>query len=164
MSQQYVSITREEFEDTIFYRKNGKRNEFQQVDLDGVWELVYEHPVHGTPLVIRVYSSIHVTSGKSRDVGKDAIRITLVDKENDDGLDKTKRINRVPGWQDRLRKRVLKLYNQIKTKDDKEFKFCHRCGSIMKTLTTRKEGPNKDKKFLKCVSCKQAEFPKENGW
>lgn len=67
-----------------------------QVDVPGTAEAVFERPIvtksgQTFPEVIRIYSSI-TRSGRSRDVGKDAIRVCLF---RDDRIAiSTKRVNR----------------------------------------------------------------------
>ena len=46
------------------------------------------------PLKLRIYSSVDIRTGISRDCGSDAIRLCLVNKNTDRGLKNEKRINR----------------------------------------------------------------------
>ncbi len=57
-------------------------------------------------IIIRVWTSIHVATGKTRKVGRDAIRVCAVNTVTDVGYVKSTRVNRTPGWQDRVKSRV----------------------------------------------------------
>lgn len=162
MDSKYVSIKLDEFESFLLYKPDGSRNDFERVDLDRCWEYVYEHPIHTTPLVIRVFSSIDKRTGMSRERGKDAIRVVLVDKEANRGLKKSKRTYRIKGWPERLRLKILGLYWQVRDRSG-DFVFCG-CGSVMDTLKVKRNSPNKGKRFLKCIRCGKTLFPQSLGW
>lgn len=63
---------------------------------------------------IKVYSSLSKHSGLSAKCGADAIRVCCVNTLTNKGIIKTRRINRVPNWEVRLKERVLEVWNQIK--------------------------------------------------
>lgn len=63
---------------------------------------------------IKVYSSLRKDSGVSASVGKDAIRVCAINTKTDKGIIKSKRINRVQGWETRLIKRVTEVWEDLK--------------------------------------------------
>lgn len=87
---------------------------FRELPLRRCSEKVYGKriDVDGIALTMRVYSGIDKVSGESRSNGSDAIRITIVWKDENGrirGVARTKRVNRVPGWQNRLQSRIADL-------------------------------------------------------
>lgn len=80
-------------------------------------EVVYSKIPKSKPwLQIRVYSSINKNNGISAGVGKDALRVCVINIKTDKGVIKTKRINRVPGWDGRLINRVTDVWNELMNK------------------------------------------------
>lgn len=76
-------------------------------------ELVYEYRSLKNPdIVVKVYSSIN-KSGLSRKCGSDAIRVCAVNTRTNKGIIKNKRVYRVPGWDERIKQRVIETLNQI---------------------------------------------------
>ena len=63
---------------------------------------------------IKVYSSLRKDSGVSASVGKDAIRVCAINTKTDKGIIKSKRINRVQGWETRLIKRVTEVWEDLR--------------------------------------------------
>ncbi len=116
----YTPVTRKEMEEAL--------QGFSLVPLSNTVELVYGRRVkgHSVPLTLRVYSSIE-PEGTSRGAGQDAIRIALVAKVEGKitGVGRSKRINRVPGWERRLKER-LEAWEKLLGPD------CPRCGSPTK--------------------------------
>lgn len=137
---------------------------FTLVSLPGTRELVWGKRVRSVgdyPVTLRVYSSI--VEEKSRDVGEDAIRVALVAKIPDDndgspfgskivGIGRSKRVNRVPGWRNRLAERIAQWEELLATE-------CPTCGAPMK----ERKGPKG--KFYGCCrypDCrKTVDIPKE---
>lgn len=72
-------------------------------------ETIFYCPLARYPFVhLKVYTGI--VEGQSRGVGKDAIRVCSVNvKHGKCGWVKAKRVHRVEGWRDNLRKRVVQV-------------------------------------------------------
>jgi hypothetical protein len=105
----YVSILETEF-DNIFRPDRNWEKEYS----GNANEVVYTKRFKKCPnVVIKVYSSIHKTDGVSRGCGKDAIRVCAVNTATNRGVRKSSRINRVPGWEARLTKKVTDMWNDI---------------------------------------------------
>jgi hypothetical protein len=64
-------------------------------------------------LQIRVYSSLNKNSGLSAKCGADAIRVCAINIKTDKGVIKSRRINRVPGWDSRLMNRVEEVWKEL---------------------------------------------------
>lgn len=105
----YVTILESEF-DAIFRSDRNWNKEFS----GHAMEVVYTKRLKRKPdIIVKVYSSIHKNDGISRGVGKDAIRVCAVNTATNRGVIKSNRINRVPGWESRLTKRVSDIWNQL---------------------------------------------------
>lgn len=94
----YVSISREEMDDVLKADKGWTVNGDVQAR-----EVVYDFVIPSIGKTVRVYSSVTRDGGRSRGVGRDAIRICVPK------LVKSVRVNRVPGWQQRLREAVINV-------------------------------------------------------
>jgi hypothetical protein len=77
-------------------------------------EIVYTKCLKSRPHIqIKVFSSLNKNSGISAKCGADAVRVCAVNLNTDKGIIKTKRINRVPGWEQRLVKRVQEVWTEL---------------------------------------------------
>lgn len=111
MSAKYVPVTELEF-DSIFLEKG-----WQKTVQPGSKEITYTKNLKTKPHVcVKVYSSVKVESGLGRDCGKDAIRVVAVDMAKNKGLVKVSRVYRVPGWQNRLKERVITVWGMAKSR------------------------------------------------
>lgn len=151
MGRYYVERTKEEMDALLI----GKYK-FRHVDLHGTAEYVYQRDGVHVPFSVRVYSSVDVRTGHTRDCGDDAIRVVMVDQSTGRATkimgearnQKTgTRINRTKGAMDNLEKRV-RQYLLMGTKDY----TCPKCGGLMAV----RKGPNG--KFLGCRA-----YPECNG-
>lgn len=78
-------------------------------------EIVYYKNLKSRPNIrVIVYSSLRKNNGVSAGVGQDAIRVCAINTNTNKGVRKTNRINRVPGWEGRLIKRVEDVWNDLK--------------------------------------------------
>lgn len=104
---------------------------FTLVQLEGVLELVYGKIV-APGLCLRVYSTIDVRGGGSRDVGADAIRTVLFSRFYDTSngqepvtvvrpVGQDKRVHRVEGWKKNLQDRLDNWQAQLGP-------VCPKCG------------------------------------
>lgn len=76
-------------------------------------EIVFDKTLrNGT--IIRVFTSIRNDNGECRKVGTDAIRICAFNPSKKRGVARTKKINRVPGWENRLKSKVLDMFYKVK--------------------------------------------------
>jgi hypothetical protein len=109
MAARYVTITEAEF-DCIFKPERNWAKEYS----GNANEVVYTKRLLTKPdILVKIYSSIHKNNGLSRGVGQDAIRICAVNTKTDRGVMKTRRINRVPGWEVRVVERVTEVWNHL---------------------------------------------------
>ena len=70
----FTYIRRNSFEDFL----SSNYGSFYEVPVaDNIREIVYDIPTQFSDVVVRIYSSILLEHGVSRDVGRDAIRVVL---------------------------------------------------------------------------------------
>ena len=106
MAAEYVSILESEM-DNLLQKELGWNKTLPHA------EYVYEYRTRKNPdIIIKVFSSI-TARGVGRKCGGDAIRICAVNTKTNKGVFKSKRINRVPGWDIRLKERVIEILKQI---------------------------------------------------
>ena len=90
---------------------------FSPIKVHGTAELVYERKVPNTIYSVRVLSSIDPRSGISREVGADAIRVTLWNYSNDRPIKVERRVNRTGterGVLKRTRERAREVWSWCK--------------------------------------------------
>jgi hypothetical protein len=105
----YVTILESEF-DAIFLPEKGWQKEITP----GQKEIVYVKSMKSKPnLQFKIYSSIHQNNSLSRPCGKDAIRVCVINTATNKGVRKSNRINRVPGWDVRLKARVESIWMEL---------------------------------------------------
>lgn len=134
---EYQAITIEEMD--RFLTGQG----FVRIDLPGTVEAVYAKRVHLAknqilPLSLRVYTSIDA-NGLGRGIGKDAIRVVLFTRDEQNRPVKIsggRRVHRVKGWKSNLSDRLRDWMTGLEQ--------CE-CGSLMRVV----KGPNG--KFLGCA-------------
>lgn len=107
----YVPVTELEF-DQVLKKEKG----WEKIHTQGTKEIIYVFKMKTKPFTVKVYSSITESNGVSRGCGKDAIRVCAINHETNSGAAKTRRINRVPGWEDRLVKKVTELCINLKNR------------------------------------------------
>lgn len=107
MAAEYVSISLAEMDAVLQKAKGWERS------CEGTREWVYRYRSNKhRRVVVVVYSSIHVDASRARAVGKDAIRVCGILTHRPDtlecrGLAGMGRINRVTGWEERLKRKVM---------------------------------------------------------
>lgn len=147
MTRQYVERTKDDFDALLI-----ERLKFEVIDIPGCNEIVYQRNSTRIPWGVRVYSSVHVRSGLTRDCGDDAVRVVMVDLESGkprkvmgEGRKSKagRRINRTQGAMKNLEKRV-KQYLLLGT----EKYLCPTCGGLMAVRQSR----TSDFKFLGCTN------------
>ena len=107
---QAVQITRTEMEN-VLRSDRGWTKVTPAKNVTLTKEDVYTWALTGTSVKVCVYSSIQASTGISRPVGGDAIRVCAVNFPNGDdekgfGYIASKRVHRVVNWRDNLRARV----------------------------------------------------------
>ena len=102
----YCIITEMEM-DSLFRPDKGWKKDYSSKA-----ELIYVKNV-GNRYQLKVYSSLSKSCGLSAKCGQDAIRVCGVNTYTDRGVIKTRRINRVPNWEGRLKDRVLEVWEQL---------------------------------------------------
>jgi hypothetical protein len=113
-----------------------------EVDEPGTKEAVYELPLPGDDLSIRVYST--VVGDAARDRGDDAIRCVVWSARAGLVGGRVKTL-RTPGWDDRLRNKIRDLYASWRDHDHGD---CPRCGSRL--VERRPKGSQDWDPFLAC--------------
>lgn len=144
MSAHYTNITKSQMEE--FLLPQG----FREISLPGTAEAVYGKRVDqdDLKLTLRVYTGIS-RFGLSRAVGKDAIRVCLFIKLEEEKILKlggSKRVHRVEGWKTNLQSR---LDNWL------DFLPKHKCPDCGSPLVPRK---GKNGAFLGCTSWPTCNF------
>jgi hypothetical protein len=105
MSKTYVTITELEFDGLLQHAKGWTKDKSGN-------EIVYSYTSKKNPdIMVLVYSSI--TNGVSRKCGADAIRICAVNTRTNKGVLKSTRVNRVAGWNERVKERVIETIEKI---------------------------------------------------
>lgn len=146
MGRNYVERTKNEMDELLV----GKYR-FRLINLSGVAEYVYQREGVHVPYSVRIYSSVDVRTGRTRDCGDDAIRVVMVNRSGHPlkvmgEKRNTKigtRINRTKGALDNLEKRV-RQYLTMGTPDY----LCPQCKSLM-AVRRGGNGP-----FLGCTEWK----------
>lgn len=76
-------------------------------------EYVYNYTTKKNPDInVKVFSSV-AQNGMGRKCGGDAIRICAVNTKTNRGVIKTGRVNRTPGWDERVKAKVLETIEKI---------------------------------------------------
>ena len=123
---------------------------FSKINLPNTYELVYGKRVDsfGVPLTMRVYTGID-SSGNSRSVGSDAMRVNIFTKTPDNSIKKlytSKRVHRVAGWKKNLQNRI----NETLEKASKT-KICNKCGLPMVLREGKSKSTGKPYSFYGCI-------------
>lgn len=106
MATTYVDVTELEF-DSLLKSEKGWTKEVQGSE----WVYVYRS-VKKPDIIVKVFSSV-TKKGIGRKRGGDAIRVCAVNTRTNKGVWKCKRVHRVPGWEDRVKERVLETLQNI---------------------------------------------------
>jgi hypothetical protein len=145
MAARYETITYQEMREFLesFRLDEGHRQGFSQIKVPDTREFVFSKGVKGWDfgndklrVAIRVYTSIDIALGISRDNGQDAIRVTAWARRNETApfmLHGTKRVHRVKGWRDNLAER-LNAWRELLGQP------CPTCGCPMFIKHNRKSG------------------------
>lgn len=144
---EYTNITLEEMQD--FLRQQGFKL-LPAKKLANTLEKVFAKRIDqkGFQLTLRIYTGI-TSSGNSRDVGKDAIRVNLFYRTNDGKkiakLLGAKRVHRVKNWRMNLQKRIDAILNM-------SIDICPKCKS---PLVVRK---SKNGDFTGCTNYPECSY------
>lgn len=104
----YKLVTRKEVEEVLSAERGWRKSAVK------AGEYVYDWPVKRWPgVVIRVYTSVDKETDTSRGVGRDAIRVCVVDIPNSRGVLKARRVHRTLNWRTNLRKRVEGMLRHV---------------------------------------------------
>lgn len=126
----YTKITLREFLDFLKYEK--LTYTLTSVSRD-TKEYIFNIPASPGSL-IRVFSSVDIRSKVSRDIGKDAIRLVLIDKESNLPITKGQKTLRMFNWKDHLSRKIKYLLEYVRYFERK----CPFCDSFL----TIREGDN----------------------
>jgi len=149
---QYYNISIEEMNSFMISQGFSR---IPQEMLPGTRELVYGKRVDnsGIALTVRVYTGID-SSGQSRDVGQDAMRVALFTRVPDPTnpsktlskqLFGSKRVHRVAGWVKNLKSRIDEVIEKSKYQ-----KVCDRCGLPMILRQGKSKSTGKPYSFYGC--------------
>lgn len=78
-------------------------------------ELVLSFPIKDG-VEVRVMTSIKLSSGSARKVGKDAIRVFALDTNRGKGYISTRRVYRVQNWRENVKMAVMDILGQAKSR------------------------------------------------
>ena len=116
----------------------------------------------GGDVYITVWSSLDV-NGLAGDTGENSIRCYLVDHNNQPLGNKLQTyVTRVAGWENRLKDQLQQLWRMGKfivplckgpVKVDGRVIQGMTCNNQQKVFISKKEGPNKGRRFRKCDKC-----------
>ena len=110
----FVTLTKDQFEDIL-------PNNYEEVDVKGCKEFVYQIDTKNENVNVRIYSTVDKRSGQTRDKGADAIRIVYWSIRTDRPIGKGKKILRVEGAttiQERISSRIEEFLNEAHVQDD----------------------------------------------
>lgn len=148
MGARYVAFSLADFEP--FMKEMG----FHITPDPNAWEYVFEHVIAPDAdrypdfpqnrFAIRVHSSIDRSTKLTRDVGTDAIRVSLVDKKTNRGHRAFTRVHRTINARSNMRLRCREAWKAVVGKTA----ICDRCSSLMVERSTVRNG--KKEKFLGC--------------
>lgn len=114
-------------------------------------ELAYKAPLKAAPAVdIMILSSVDVRTKRSRSKGADAIRTQLM--HNRSIIGSSSRTNRTPGWEGRLKSKMIELGESI---DEHR---CPRCNGYL--VRRKRKQASKTSAFLGCTNYPLCEYTK----
>ncbi len=182
----FVLITKQEFESCIEYivRNNLMLEEWSIIEEDSedndrklpCHEFVYKIDIRNTNSFFKIYSTVNKTTEKSRNIGKDRIRVVLYEnKEIKPYCKKIKWINRTIGktnWRARLKKAIdeaIRTYPRCRHCGDRfyiidgkwecknchvkmEIKDCSNCTEFLLPTGTQLKW-ERGLIYLKCTKC-----------
>jgi len=109
----FVTLTKEQFEAIL-------PKDFEVVDDGRAKEIIYQFKSQNPNVVVRLYSTVDIRTGQTRDIGQDAIRIVFWDLKNDHPVGKGKKILRVEAAttiQERILKRIIEFLNTARNQN-----------------------------------------------
>lgn len=145
---QYDSFTREEFEEEL-------PEGFEEIVVLRTKEYVYEKNLDDE-FSIRIHSSVDRRNNKSRDSGKDAIRVSLFHRPTEEIVGYDSRTHRLvdeeglPTWPKNMRKKIKKLEEQYKAMITE----CPFCGAPLKRV-------DKNRGFFGCTKFPECGYTTE---
>lgn len=111
----FVNIQKQEFDELLGVSEEIEGKEF-----------IYLLPTDKESIRIKIYSSIDIRTNVSRELAKDAIRVTLFDTISQKGIGKGRYTQRTDGWQSRLTTKVDELRKRVIN-----FNYCSECGAVV---------------------------------
>lgn len=141
MTTRYIKINKADFDEFA------NINHFVRIEYNRAREIVYARVSSSHLARILIFSSIHISTSQGRDSGKDAIRVIVqIRDENEFGeamwrvVHKSRRVHRVKNWKANLMIRLVAAMDQVHCFP------CPNCGSAM-ILRDGKYGP-----FYSCAN------------
>ena len=98
---------------------------FGEIYIDGTYERVWERKIPNTNYSVRVFSSI--VNNCTRDVGEDAIRVTLFNLITERPIAVEKRVNRTLNALSNMKERARDVWRYAIDKNNK----CPECGDLL---------------------------------
>ena len=119
MEKEFVTLSQKEFEDSL-------TGDFEIVEDSKSKEIIYSIGTSNENINIRVYSTVDIRTGQTRDKGKDAIRVVFWDNLNNRPIGKGKKILRVEGAttiSDRISSRVQEFIGSAHDQNVIDFQY-----------------------------------------
>ena len=119
MEKGFVTLSQKEFEDAL-------TGDFEIVEDSRSKEIIYSIGTSNQNINIRIYSTVDIRTGQTRDKGKDAIRIVFWDNLNNRPIGKGKKILRVEGAttiSERISSRVQEFIGSAHDQDVVDFQY-----------------------------------------
>lgn len=108
----FITLSREQFEAIL-------PKDFSIVDDSKSKEIIYQFKTENKSIDVRLYSTVDIYAGQTRDIGKDAIRIIFWDNKNNKPIGKGKKILRVEGAttiEQRILQRIMEFLKDARNK------------------------------------------------
>lgn len=125
---QYVDITKAQFERGLYIIRDNLKNSIGYIQVtvpNQTSEYVYILNTKNPEIKIKVFSSVHVNTGTTRNKGLDAIRIVPF-YQNREIYFKTPHTKRMKNWQTNLQKKIEEVLNDIES-----IPHCPKCHCLM---------------------------------
>jgi helicase len=115
----FITLTKGQFEKIL-------PKDYQIVDDPKSKEIIYQFKTESPNVDVRLYSTIDLSTGQTRDLGQDAIRIIFWDNKNNRPLGKGKKILRVEGAttiEQRILARIMEFLKTAKAQNIIDFNY-----------------------------------------
>ena len=118
----FITLTKEQFEAIL-------PKGFQIVEGEGAKEIIYQFKTANPHVDVRLYSTVDIRTGVTRDKGADAIRIIFWNLKEDRPMGKGKKILRVEAAttiEQRILKRIIEFLNTARTQQVTDWDYARK--------------------------------------